>query len=55
MPLAGVFIALVAIKLIAKSEYFYSTSLAKSANRDRSPRASVMCPPCGQPLNLSTA
>lgn len=33
----------------------YSTSLAKSASRERSPRASVMWPLCGQPLNLSTA
>jgi hypothetical protein len=32
-----------------------STSLAKSARRERSPRASVMWPLCGQPLNLSTA
>ena len=32
----------------------YSTSLAKSAKRERSPRASVICPLCGQPLNLST-
>ena len=31
------------------------TSLAKSARRERSPRASVMCPPCGQPLKRSTA
>ena len=33
----------------------YRTSLAKSASRERSPRARVICPPCGQPLNLSTA
>ena len=32
-----------------------STSLAKSARRDRSPRARVMCPPWGQPLKRSTA
>ena len=39
----------------ASSGDCYSTSLAKSASRERSPRASVMWPPCGQPLNLSTA
>ena len=32
-----------------------STSLAKSASRERSPRASVTWPPCGQPLKRSTA
>jgi cyanophycinase len=33
----------------------HSTSDAKSANRERSPRASVTWPPCGQPLKRSTA
>jgi tetratricopeptide (TPR) repeat protein len=33
----------------------YSTSLAKSARRLRSPRASITWPPCGQPLKRSTA
>lgn len=33
----------------------YSTSEAKSASRERSPRASVTCPLCGQPLKRSTA
>ncbi len=32
-----------------------STSDAKSASRERSPRASVTWPPCGQPLKRSTA
>jgi|WetSurMetagenome_2_1015567.scaffolds.fasta_scaffold15067_3 hypothetical protein len=32
-----------------------STSLAKSARRERSPRASITWPPCGQPLKRSTA
>jgi DNA ligase-1 len=32
-----------------------STSEAKSARRERSPRASVTWPPCGQPLKRSTA
>ena len=33
----------------------HSASEAKSASRERSPRASVMCPPWGQPLKRSTA
>ena len=32
----------------------YSTSLAKSARRERSPRANWMWPPCCQPLKRST-
>ena len=39
----------------AQGRRAYSTSLAKSARRERSPRARVMWPPWGQPLNLSTA
>jgi hypothetical protein len=38
-----------------RAQRAYKTSLAKSARRERSPRASVMWPPCGQPLKRSTA
>jgi hypothetical protein len=41
--------------VVAIDYSLHSTSLAKSARRERSPRASVMCPPCGQPLKRSTA
>lgn len=40
---------------IARQILVYSTSLAKSARRERSPRASVIWPLWAQPLKRSTA
>ncbi len=46
---------LFALRVLKNPFQSQSTSLAKSASRERSPRARVMCPPCGQPLKRSTA
>ena len=42
------------LTLARKRQTAYRASDAKSASRERSPRSSVMCPPCGQFLKRST-